>query len=209
MRSIFLLSAVLVIGLCTYAGADDETKDTDPKRWKNGFIVTLMGDTIAGKIKTTDFLDVYYDYQHQLAFKSSKGIAQYSPDQLKSFSYYEEKDSAVTLQSVSSPDGDGRVFLRLYYTGACKVYGFIVTEIKGASLGPEQGGLLRGSLFPTERKYIQIGGSQFFQFKRIGFKKNMKEIFVSCPHILSGLDEKKYTYENWPELVRDYNCGRK
>jgi hypothetical protein len=208
MRSAILFLCLLSLGLSIQASSpNDEAKDTDPKRWKSGFVVTLRGDTISGRIKATDFLDVYYDYQRMVAFKDNNGVNQYSPNELSSFSYSDDQNGLVTLQSVSSPDGDGHVFLKVYCAGDCKVYGLTVNEVKG-NLGQDAGyGQVHSSLFPSEKKYIQLGGGQFFQMKRMGFKKSMKEVFANCPHILSGLESKQYSYDNWQDMVRDYNRG--
>jgi hypothetical protein len=206
MRSAILFLSLLSLGLIIKASSpNDEAKDTDPKRWKNGFVVTLKGDTISGRIKATDFLDVYYDYQRMVAFKDNNGVNQYSPNELSSFSYSDDQNGLVTLQSVSSPDGDGHVFLKVYYTGECKVYGLTVNEVKG-NLGQDAGyGQVHSSLFPSEKKYIQLKRGQFYQLKRIGFKKTMKEVFATCPHVLAGLESKQYTYDNWQDMVRAYN----
>jgi hypothetical protein len=190
-------------------GPSEDRQDGNHRRWKRGFIVTLKGDTIDGKIKTPDFLDVYYDYQRTVSFKDQKTTTEYSPNELKSFSYYEVRDSLVTLQAVSSPEGDGRVFLKLYFNGPCKVYGLTITEVKGGMSGAPGERMMNGSLVPTEKKYIQIKSSQFFPLRRFGFKRNMKEVFATCPRIVSGLDSKAYTYDNWQALVRDYNSGLK
>ncbi len=221
MRNTILLLSLISLSLGMRAGLPEKTAPgdatkkidavnnndaakSDSKRWKKGFIVTLKGDTISGKIKTLDFLDVYYDYQHMVSFRDEKGmvVSQYMPKDLKSFSFYDDQTSMITLQAVSSPDGDGLVFLRLYYNGPCKVYGLTVTDVKSAS-GNED--VVSPSLIPKEKKYLQIGGSQFFPIKRAGFRKNMKEVFSSCPRIVAGLDSKEYTYEKWQTLVRDYN----
>jgi hypothetical protein len=60
-------------------------------------------------------------------------------------------------------------------------------------------------MMAREQKYIQLKNSQFFPIKRIGFKKNMKEIFAKYPRIISGLDSGAYTYAKWQDLVKDYN----
>ena len=178
----------------------------DSKKWKSGFIVTLKGDTIIGKIKKMDFLDAFYDYQHSVAFKGDKGISQYSPNALRSFSYYEDQNIPVTLQAVSSPEGTGRVFLRLYYNGPCKVYGLMVSKVKPDNTGEGiDAAQMQASLITPEKKYFQIGNSQFYPLKKIGFKKNMKEVFASCPKIVEGLESNKYNYEKWQALVTDYN----
>jgi hypothetical protein len=179
---------------------------SDSKRWKNGFIVTLKGDTIMGKIKTMDFLDALYDYQHAVAFKSDRGFNQYSPNDLKSFSYNEEQNKTVTLQAVSSPEGNGRVFLKLYYNGPCKVYGLTESQIK-ADNAPQgiDAPQMQSSLVTKEKKYFQVGNSQFYPIQRAGFKKNMKEVFASCPKIVEGLNSNRYNYEKWQDLIKDYN----
>jgi hypothetical protein len=207
MRHGIILLSLLCLSLSLLsAGPEDETKGTDYKRWKNGFVITLKGDTIHGKIKTTDFLDVYYDYQRLVSFKDPKGIIEYSPNDLTSFSYEEEK-GFVTLQSVSSPEGDGHVFLKLYCSGICKVYGMMINEIKGKGQDIGQAeSQIHSSLIPTEKKYIQLRGSQFYPLKRIGFKKNMEDIFSTCPRIVQGLESKIYTFDNWKTLVKDYNA---
>ena len=201
----------MFISLCIQAVLpNDESKGADVKRWRRGFVVTPHGDTIEGKIKVPDFLDVYYDYQRAVSFRDAKGTVDYTPTELLSFSYYEGKDSVITLQSVSSPEGDGHVFLKIYYSGDCKVYGFMVTEIKGASgVAGGQDGLIRSSLIPNEKKYIQIKGSQFYQMRRIGFKRSMIDVFAACPHIVANLEMKVYTYDNWPSMIKEYNCGCK
>ncbi|MFK5151130.1 hypothetical protein ACI4CU_27640, partial [Klebsiella pneumoniae] len=90
-------------------------------------------------------------------------------------------NAMITMQSVSSPNGDGLVFLRLYCSGYCKVYGFTQTEIRtGSTFGPGSE-MTRSSLLPTERKYIQLGGSQFFMLRGIKFKQTMKEFFAQYP----------------------------
>jgi hypothetical protein len=209
MRTLTLILSLICFSLAVHAGhPNEEAKNLDSKRWKSGFIVTLKGDTINGKIKINDFLDGYYDFQRLVSFIDGKGTSQYTPNDLSSFSF-NENQSMVTMQSVSSPEGDGHVFLRLYYSGGCKVYGFVITEIKGSNAVPAGGGLIRSSLIPTEKKYIQVGGSQFYQLKRVGFKKCMQEAFASCPRILSGLDSKAYSYDNLQALVSDYNRGLK
>jgi hypothetical protein len=184
---------------------NEEAKNLDSKRWKNGFIVSLRGDTLHGKIKINDFMDGYYDYQHLVSFIDSRGTSQFTPDDLSSFSY-NGSEGNVTMQSVSSPDGDGHVFLRLYYSGRCKVYGFTKSEIKGSNDGHAGEGFIRSSLIPTEKKYIQVGGSQFYPVKRAGFKKCMEEVFASCPRILSRIDSREYTYDNLQAMVNDYNA---
>jgi len=179
------------------------TKTPDSKRWKDGYIVTLKGDTIQGKIKVLDFLDANYDYQKTVAFKDSKGVLQqYSPIDLKSFSFSEgPNNSMATLQSVSRPDGTGRAFLRIYYSGQCKVYGVTIKDVNNAVEVPDQ----QYSMVTKEKKYIQVQNSQFFPIQRAGFKKNMKEVFASNPRILNGLNSGEYTYKTWQVLVMDYN----
>lgn len=211
MRNSILFSILIVIGLCSFAALpNDESNSADAKRWRRGYIVTPKGDTMEGKIKIPDFLDVYYDYQRTVSFRDSKGTIEYSPTELSSFSYYEGKDSLITLQSVSSPEGDGHVFLKLYYSGDCKVYGYTITELKGAggNIGTSDSPM-RSSLIPNEKKYIQIKGSQFYQMRRIGFKRSMIEVFAGCPHIVANLEMKVYTYDNWPSMIKEYNCGCK
>ena len=205
MRTTTLIISLISFSLSLRAGhPNEESKNTDLKRWKSGFIVTLQGDTVKGSIKVNDFLDTYYDFQHMLSFRDSRGTTQYSPNDLASYSYHDQNNT-VTMQSVSSPEGDGRVFLRLYYSGGCKVYGYVVTEMKGANGDISGSGMLRSSLIPNEKKYLQVGGSQFYQLKRIGFKKSMEDAFASCPRILSGLAARTYTYDNLQALVQDYN----
>lgn len=211
MRNTLLL--ICLMCLCLYNQAvlpNDESKGADAKRWRRGYVVTPQGDTLEGKIKVPDFLDVYYDYQRSVSFKNAKGTVEYTPTELNSFSYYEEKDSLITLQSVTSPEGDGHVFLKIYYTGDCKVYGFMQTELRGASgnIGTSDSPM-RSSLIPNEKKYIQIKGSQFYQMRRIGFKRSMMEVFAACPHIVANLELKVYTYDNWPSMIHEYNCGCK
>lgn len=209
MRTLTLILSLICFSQAALAGhPNEEAKNTDSKRWKNGFVVTSNGDTLRGKIKVNDYLDTYYDYQRLMSFRDSRGTTQYTPNDLSSFSYSDNQNN-VTMQSVSSPEGDGHVFLRLYYSGTCKVYGFVITEIKGSHGMSTGDGIVHSSLIPTEKKYMQIGGSQFYQFKRGNFKRCMQEAFASCPHILSGLDSKAYTYDNIQALVSDYNKGIK
>ncbi len=219
MRNAILLLAFVALSAIVMAGpphkephpidaakGTESVKNTDSKRWKKGFIVTLKGDTIEGKIKTMDFLDAYYDYQTMVSFKDQKGITQYSPNALSSFTFFEFPNNTVTMQAVSSPEGTGRVFLKLYYSGMCKVYGLTIKEVKAGASQETVDGQVQSSMISREKKYIQVQGSQFFPLKRVGFKKNMMEVFSSSPQIVAGLNSKEYTYEKWEALVRDYNA---
>ena len=181
----------------------DNLKTSDSKRWKTGYIVTLKGDTIQGKIKSLDFLDAYYDYQKVVSFQDAKGISQYSPNDLKAFSFFENPTSEVTMQAVSSPEGTGKAFLRLYVSGPCRVYGLTVTELHSATASGTDA--MTPAMIQKEKKYIQIKSSQFFPLRRAGFKKNMKEVFASYPKIVAGLESNQYTYAKWENLVKDYN----
>lgn len=209
MRTLTLILTLISFSLAVHAGhPNEEAKNTDSKRWKNGFIVTTTGDTLHGKVKINDYMDTYYDFQRLVSFRDGRGTTQYTPNDLSSFSY-SDNQSTATMQSVSSPEGDGRVFLKLYYSGSCKVYGFVISDINGANGAKAGDGVVRSSLIPTEKKYMQVGGSQFYQFKRGNFKKCMQDAFAFCPRILSGLDAKRYTYDTVQALVDDYNKGIK
>ena len=183
----------------------DVVKNLDSKRWKRGFIVTLKGDTLQGKIKGLDFFDVYYDYQSLVSFQDAKGVSQYRPEDIRSFSFFDDKNSTVTLQAVSSPDGTGLAFLRLYYSGVCKVYG--ITKIEVSAVPGSRDEPAQPSFIRNERKFLQVSNSQFYPLKRAGFKKNMREVFAAYPRIVAGLDSKQYTYDKWEDLVKDYNSG--
>ncbi len=202
MRTSPLFWTILMLSL-TAKDVDD-----DPKRWKKGFVVTFGGDTIRGRVKINDYLDVNYDCQRTLEFKDSTGLTKYYfPESITSFFYYEGMDSTTQpgmYESVSNPWGQGRVFLRAYCYGSCKVYGQAITELKGDIDRP---GVTHAPLIPTEKKYIQLRGSQFYPLTRSGFKKTMREIFSDCPLIISRLDSKIYNYGNWQTLVNDYNKG--
>jgi hypothetical protein len=89
----------------------------------------------------------------------------------------------------------------------CRVYGITISEAQDVqnNMGYAQRAV-RLSLIPTEKKYIQINGSQFYPLKKMGFKKNMKEIFSSCQPIVDGLETKRYTFDNWQTLIADYNA---
>jgi hypothetical protein len=202
MRISALFLALLFLSLNLKAG------DDDPKRWKKGLVITFGGDTIRGRVKINDYLDINYDCQHTLAFKDSTGVTKYYfPESITSFFYYEGQDISSPLgmyESVSNPWGDGRVFLRAYCSGTCRVYGQTITELKGDR---DRGDVMHAPLIPVEKKYIQVRGGNFVLLKRTGFKEAMKEIFAECPLIISRLESKAYTYGNWQEMVNDYNRG--
>ena len=146
-----------------------------------------------------------YDYQSLVSFQDAKGVSQYRPEDIRSFSFFDDKNSAVTLQAVSSPDGTGLAFLRLYYSGVCKVYG--ITKIEVSAVPGSRDEPAQPSFIRNERKFLQVSNSQFYPLKRAGFKKNMREVFAAYPRIVAGLDSKQYTYDKWEDLVKDYNSG--
>jgi len=209
MRTLTLIITLICLthGLKA-AHPNTDSKSSDTKRWRAGFVVTLNGDTMRGMVKINDYLDKHYDFQRLVAFSANGANTQYDPTQLQSFSYADNQNT-VTMQSVSSPEGDGHVFLHLYYSGSCKVYGFMITEIKGANNNPAGDGIVHSSLFPTEKKYLQVGGSQFYQLKRVNFKKCIQEAFAGCPRIQARISDKAYSYDNLQALVDDYNKGLK
>ena len=202
MRTFLLFLIILFLSFTAKAG------DDDPKRWKKGFVITFNGDTIWGRVKINDYLDVNYDCQRKLEFKDQHNrLVYYFPEAIRTFCYFDGQDTASEAgryESVSDPSREGRVFLRAYCSGTCHVYGQTITELKGDR---DRGDVMHAPLIPTEKKYIQIRGGNFIPFKRAGFKETMKEIFADCPTIISRLDSKAYTYVNWQAMVFDYNSG--
>lgn len=206
MRISILLFCLLCTALHIHAQDDKKINEDDVqhKKWKPGFIVTLGGDTVKGRIKLTNYFNApFYDFQYKVFFENEHGITtHFIPDSLRSFSYEEEKDGKPYLQSYVSVEFfddtiNSRVFLKLYKDGLCKVYGLTTT-----AWNPINGGYLR-----IEHKYIEIGSSGFFDLRLIGFKKEMKKLFAKCPVILSRLDSKVYTFDNWETMLNDYSHG--
>jgi hypothetical protein len=217
IRIVFLLFISLCPGHSIHAQSDtinagQERNTPDYARWKKGFVVTLAGDTIKGKVRANDYFDLYYDCQRKVSFENKKGYtSHYTPGELASFCYYDDRDSVpqlITMLSISDPGGRGHIFSRLYCYGDCKVYGCVETAIRPVNTDMNVSiANTRSSILASEKKYIQLGHHEFYPLKMIGFKKNMKELFAMCPVIISRLDAKVYTYENWQAMVKDYNCG--
>ncbi len=204
---------LFVIALCLSTSIHAQSNSTNPdeaKRWKPGYIVTLHDDTVQGKIRALQFMDPYYDYQRKVSFEHDGVISEYLPVDIKGFSFddlAEKNREIITLESVSDPrEGGGHIFSRIYCTGACKVYGYTIT-LSRESESMMSSGKAAPSLMAIEKKYLQLGRSEFYPLRMIGFKKSMKEIFVMCPKIIAKLENKEYTYDNWQAMVKDYNCG--
>ncbi|MCW3125789.1 MAG: hypothetical protein JWO03_1447 [Bacteroidetes bacterium] len=210
MRVLTLFIFCLCLSMSIHAQSNSSNPD-EAKRWKPGFIITLHDDTVYGKIKSLQFLDTYYDYQRKVAFEHEGVISEYLPVDIKLFSFddlAEKNREQITLEAVSDPrEGGGHIFSRILCNGACRVYAYTITLTRESESMMSTGKAIAPSLLATEKKYLQLGRSEFFPLKMIGFKKIMKEIFVMCPVILARLENKQYTYDNWKALVQDYNCG--
>lgn len=225
MRFTILLFGLISLSLSTYGQSDsaDTRSGIDSshhKKWKYGFVIKLNGDTIKGKVKLPGiFGRENWDSWNKVSFEDKGGITTvYASKDIKSFTYYKdlgEIPDTITMISVDPPEQPGvkdKIFCKLYLDGPCKVFGYHITTGSPVSFGVSSGPFVVGGFNyagydMNERIYIQTRGSDAFQMKRIGFKKTMKEFFTNCPVIISKLNSKTYTYDNWEEMVKDYNRG--
>ena len=196
-------SILFIILTCTgffghahpYNFAGKDRHDAHHKNWKQGFVVTIKGDTLKGKIneKTSAAND---DVQGLLAFDNGNGITQkYTAEDIKSYTYYLGRDSktdTLTFVSVNMTENALRpTFLLLLIDGPCAVYGYFRWTRYGMALD----------------KYVRLGKSALVCPDRIKFKKNMMDLFLGCPAIMGDIDAGKYTYSNWTDMVKAYNKG--
>ncbi len=202
MRTSILLFSLLCIGLHIQAqNGKSKADDNDPKIWKQGFIVTKKVDTIAGKVRVPLIINSSFShFRYKISFESGNSITtQYTVNDLTAFSYYKDSDKRIdtfTYRTVCLPeeiDDLGLFFCKLEADGACKIYSYITYTGYGGSA--------------QEKICIQRGDSHIIPVQLIRFKKNMKELFEDCPLLVSKLDSRAYTYDNWEEMVRDYNYG--
>lgn len=186
----------------SFAHAQDKHKTTDPnnrhKKWKRGFVVTTKGDTITGRIKN-EIIPPFYDMQAEFSFDNENGVTKhYIPDSLRSFTYYDEQPAKIdtaTYVGVNLDDPTiGHAFFRLYLDAPCRIYGYKTLVATGMS-----------STRLVEYKYIRIGKGSFYPISRLGFKKNMKELFSGCPKIIDKIESETITIDNWEWMAQDYN----
>lgn len=204
MRNSILFFGLLCLNLHIQAQSDKNTKNpkgnTHHKKWVQCFLVTVKGDTIHGKIR--DMISPpFYDIQYNLPFDGPDGMTRnYTPDSLSSFTVFRNKkgevDTATYVAMEIKDDLIGHAFLRLYVDGPCKIYGYTTVVASGMT-----------SFNIVEYKYIRVGRGLMVPPKRFKFKKDMKEVFVECPLIISNLDSGDYTFDNWQDMVKDYNRG--
>ena len=204
MRIKFLLFFFFCMNMAIQAQSDKNqpkhNKGSHHKKWKRGFVVTVKGDTIYGKLRdkiSPPFMDMQYD----LAFDGPDGLTRhYTPDSINSFTLYrnkEEQTDTVTYVAIEVKDDQiGHALLRLYADGPCKIYGYTTIVATGMT-----------SFTIVEYKYIRIEKGLMVRPMRIRFKKDMKELFSMCPLIVSKLESGDYQFNNWPQMVSDYNHG--
>ncbi len=175
-----------------------KVEDLDPALWKPGYVVMLNGDTIKGVIRKVRFIDINLEeFGYKVVIIGEDGLKR-TVSSMKSRGYgYKEGDSLVVYVAVDVPaelSGVGVVFCEIPIDGPCQelVYYEYVSNAYVRTL--------------TARNLIRIK-SDMTLIKEIGFKHNMREFFASCTLILNGIDEKKYTYFNWEQIVKDYNAG--
>ncbi len=204
MRIAILLLGLLCMGQCTQALGDKNTKgkggNTHHKKWKPGFVVTVNGDTITGKMRD-NISPPLYDMQYELAFDDQNSITKhFTPDSLSSFTLYRNHHDQIdtaTYVTMNIDDTEiGHAFLRLCINGPCKVYGYTTVVPTGLS-----------SFSTVELKYIRVENGILESPRRIRFKKDMEALFSMCPIIISKLESEDYTFSNWGDMVRDYNRG--
>lgn len=188
---------------CCYAAMAQKNKiykveDLDPALWKPGYVVMLKGDTVKGMIRKMRFADlILEEFEYKVVIIGDDGLKR-TISSMKSRGYsYRDGANEVRLVSVDVPgelSGAGVVFCEIPIDGPCQelVYYEYVSNGYGQTL--------------ASRTLIRIK-SDMTLVKEIGFKHNMREFFASCPLILKGIEEKKYGYDNWEQIVRDYNAG--
>ena len=217
MRIAILFFGLLCMCLSIQAQSDSiQKKKENHKRWKQGFVVSLRGDTTCGKIRVTNMMNAFfYDFQDEVSFDDAKGVTfKYTPDELKSFSYYTDDEAGIdttTLVSIINPkDPQSRAFCKIYIDGPCKKYGYYITNVSGGAPMMGAGGMMMGGGPSASRRelfYVQIGKSDLIQVKLIGFKKTMRKVFSDCPLILAKLESGAIDFYNWEAAVYAYNKG--
>jgi hypothetical protein len=176
-------------------------------KWSEGYIILGRGDTIYGKVKTGgDFYDPT-DRQWQVEFQSAKtSETQYDPTQIRGYGYmfggaYKSFQSmANTLPNIGGLYHDEeRIFLEIVSTGRCTVYTFGQSSKKKQRQSIKRGGI-------SVRPYcITRTGKDIILIVPNKFKKTMMMYFDDCPSLVKLIKEKKYTYQNWKDMVGAYN----
>ena len=221
MRYLFLIVLQLCLGYlhAQYAPGYDSaarrhnTPYTEPNfendKWSDGYIILGKGDTLYGKIKTGgDFYDAG-DRQWQVEFRSDKkGQALYDPTQLRGYGYtmgngYKAFHSmANTLPNIGGLFHDEeRIFLEVVSIGKCSIYTYGQSSKRTQSPKAKKGGA-------SAKPYCLIReGKDLLLVSPQNFLKVMMLYLSDCPSVVESIKAKKYTYQNWRDMVSAYNTA--
>ena len=212
---------ILILWQPIIALAQSNANDPNAKtQWRYGYIINSKNDTVYGNLKIgRKFLG--YDFQKKLQFKYQSGAdSLFTPNHIFGFGFFDtisskvvNTNSYIALENTMAQVDTNIVRNRRYFfhvvnNGKCKIFGFTgIYNTNGmfAVLGGAVGGIIVTAIDNDEGYCIQRNGSDLYPIKKDGFKKDMVEFFWNCPFMLQKIKTKKYTVENWEDMVNDFN----
>jgi hypothetical protein len=92
-----------------------------------------------------------------------------------------------------------QIFLEVVSTGRCNVYTY------GQSTKKRQGQKARRGGMSAKPYCIYRAGKDLLMMLPSNFKKTMMIYFSDCPSLVESIKDKKYTYQNWKDMIAAYN----
>jgi len=163
----------------------------------NGFIITLDGKHISGKIEQVNTIDEYIDVIFINDFGTKYNI---HPALIKGFVYAKDGQTFVYESFYQHRKW---LFLRLIYRGK-ELSLFKMPEIQ------VDWKVVKGSLVsysPNQKRYwLKNGRRPAFELKRRHFKKRLSKIIKrKAPKLAKKIGTKGYRYHDLPQILDKYN----
>ena len=98
-------------------------------------------------------------------------------------------------------------FFRVVVQGKCNVYQctFPNINIMPIALFGVIGAAAASNKYEDGDYCVQRNGSSLYLISNSGFKSKMKEFFWNCPFFLTQIKSGYYSYENWEQMIIDFN----
>jgi len=185
--------------------------------WNHCFIVTVKGDTIRGRIKSTadftasgtiftgDFVVLAYPDEREEKIDPSIMKELYIPEERPEYHKY------ISILRDSTYINANKELFRVIVDGKCKL---VFDDVTSSSLPVvDQSGMVVGapSSSDGDRYYIYyknilmpVRTEALFAIST-AFRKKSREIFYECPALVEKIEDKSYRSADLREIVKEFN----
>lgn len=92
-------------------------------------------------------------------------------------------------------------------TGKISLYNYVELQKGKTEDVPNSNG---GKFTPSKlvQHYIVKNGVEYQELTKINFPEDLKQLINDCPALILKINNEEYTFEDMPEIIKQYNSCR-